>query len=89
MRAKDDYLELQVFVCCFEIFFYDLEATVAEEVDWCEFPEDFVDDFENIKQEIFVDKLLAQKKSQQLGLLKQLSEQFLEAVFFDSTALNP
>ena len=89
MRAKDDDLKLQVFVCCLEVFFNDLEATVAEEVDWCEFPEDFVDDFEDIKQKIFIDKLLAKQKSQQLGLFKQLCEQFLEAVFLDSTALNP
>lgn len=62
MRAKDDDLQSQVFVCCFEIFFDDLKATMTKEVYRCEFSKDFVDDLENIEQKILVNKLLTQKK---------------------------
>lgn len=62
---------------------------MTKEIYWCELSEDFIDDLEYIEQQIFVDKLLAHQKSQQLSFFKQLCEQLLEAVFLYSTALDP
>jgi hypothetical protein len=62
MRAKYYDLQLQIFNVCFEKFLHSLETTMAKKINRCELGDDFIDDFEDRKQQLLIDELLTKQK---------------------------